>query len=78
MDQNQELPSAEMALAAYSATAATLAISRLRLAGLLQAHEVTALAETLSAVRIASGMNPILEEHLEKLLDMLIGSELPE
>lgn len=73
MDQNQELPSAEMALALYAATAATMAARTLHNAGVLTGEEIEALIGTLTACRAASGVSPRIEAHIETLLDALLA-----
>jgi len=61
----------ELAFAIYASTAATLAVVKLKEAGLVSDDELAALVENLTICRRAAGQTPRLVEHAELLTDIL-------
>lgn len=63
-----------LALAMYSSMAATMAVTALRKAEILQNGDVTYLVDFLTQTRQIAGKEPTLIEHAELLTDMLQAS----
>lgn len=66
--------SPEMALAIYASTAATLAVRQFVAAGTLAGDEVDSLIGNLAACRLLAP-TPMVEEHVELLLDLLLSAK---
>lgn len=74
-DERPEPPevSTEMALAMYAATAATSALRSMHAAQLVSDDLIRAMAQHVLTCRDLTNRSPRVEEHIEKLADMLLG-----
>lgn len=79
-DERPEPPeiSTEMALAIYAATAATSALRSMHAAKLVNDDLLRSMAQHLLMCRDLTNRTPQVEEHIEKLADMLLGGLTPQ
>lgn len=79
-DERPEPPevSTEMALAIYAATAASTAIRSMHAARLVSDDVIRSLAQHVLTCRDLTNRAPQVEEHIEKLADMLLGGLNPQ
>ncbi len=72
---NEPHPDPALAFALYASTAATMAISALRDAGLVDKATIDLLVASLTTSRRLAGNEPRMVEHAELLTDLLLSEE---
>ena len=70
-DQKRNDPA--LAFAIYASSAATMAISALRAANIVNKEVIDQLVENLTRCRLHAGDDPVLIEHAELLTDLLLA-----